>query len=172
MTRPPLPGPLHYLKMAYMQAELSQDPSTQNGAVIIASHGACIGVGHNRFAQGLLTTPERLVDRSTKLSCTVHAETAVIYDVMGTSRSRLVLASATLYACWAACEECAKDILESGVRRVVVHADHPGFTKPGAWQGSVERGLAMLREAGVDFLSVAGPIGGVRVRFGGVTWEP
>lgn len=63
-----------YLRAAYAEALKSVDPSTQNGAVLVHPTAGIIGRGHNRFATGVVTTPERLADRAQKYPRTAHAE--------------------------------------------------------------------------------------------------
>jgi dCMP deaminase len=137
------------LKEAYAEATKSQDPSTQNGAVLAWSD-KIIGRGYNRFACGVVQTPERLADRSQKYPRTAHAEENAIWDAVRNGHGDL-LDEATLYVAWYACEKCAVAILESGVRRVVGHRQHPGvLTLHSKWASLVEVGLDMLREGGVD----------------------
>lgn len=158
---------------AYREAAKSPDPSTQNGAVVVGPCGAILGRGHNRFARGIDPRPDRLADRAQKYARTVHAESSALWDAIRNGHAGL-LPRATLYVCWYACDDCAKHILEAGVRRVVGHADHPGFADPhGKWGKLVEAGLDMLAEAGVARGRHAGPIAGAPpIRIDYKPWSP
>jgi dCMP deaminase len=141
-----------YLKQAYAEASKSADPSTQNGAVLVSADGLIIGRGYNRFAKGVKTTPERLADRNLKYPRTAHAEKNAIWDAIHNGYLDL-LDNATLYVAWYACDRCADTILESGIRRVVGHRQHPGvITLHSKWAALVEAGLDMLQEGGVECL--------------------
>lgn len=139
-----------FLRKAYTEACKSVDPSTQNGAVLVAIDGTIIGRGHNRFATGVVTTPERLADRSQKYPRTAHAEENAIWDAVRNGYAHQ-LPTSTLYVAWYACEKCSVAILESGVRKVVGHRQHPGVvTLHSKWAALVEVGLDMLNEGGVE----------------------
>lgn len=151
-----------YLALAYEQAMRSKDPSTQQGAIIVSQKGCVIGQGYNRFGAGLLESPARLVDRSRKYPRMVHAEAAAIWDAVRCGHVGL-LKTSTMYCPWFACAPCALMILESGIRAVVGHRDHPGFRDPhGDWAELVAIGLGMLDEAGVVCDYVEGPVSGPR----------
>lgn len=140
-----------YLRQAYLEAWFSPDPSTQNGAVLV-SEGLVIGKGYNRFARGVIQTPERLADRNQKYPRTAHAEENAIWSAVRTGFGTMI-SNSTLYVAWYACEKCAVAILESGVKRVVGHRQHPGVLNlHSKWANCVEIGLSMLREGGVECL--------------------
>lgn len=141
--------PADYLRLAYRQARLSRDPSTQNGSCLVAADGQVIGLAYNRFAFGVHETEERLNDRTQKYPRTQHAEEGAIWDSVRHGYAHL-LPEATLYVAWYACEHCAVALLESGVRRVVGHLQHPGVAQQHSkWAESVAIGLEMLHESGV-----------------------
>jgi dCMP deaminase len=162
-----------YLKMAYAEATRSPDPSTQQGAVLVATDGAVLGRGHNRFPRGIASTPERLADRAQKYPRVTHAERAAIYDAVARGHTPAEIAAATLYCPWFACDRCAEVILEMGVRRVIGHADHVGFADPhSVWGKLVEVGLGMLDEAGVARGNYAGRLDAAPIRINYEPWTP
>jgi len=119
--------------------EQSKDTSTKVGAIILDDHGAVVGAGVNNFPNGIAATPERLADRTIKYELVLHAEIAAIIDAGGK------IPGGTLYA-WPipTCHECAKVIIQAGIRRVV----SPAYC-PERWRKSVKRAVEMYREAGV-----------------------
>lgn len=138
-----------YLRAAYAEALKSVDPSTQNGAVLVHPTAGIIGRGHNRFATGVVTTPERLADRAQKYPRTAHAEENAFWDAARFGYGP-VFPYCTLYVAWYCCEKCAVAILESGVRHVVGHREHPGVLNlHSKWATLVAIGLEMLNEGGV-----------------------
>lgn len=140
----------YFLNEAYKEATKSVDPSTQNGAVLVSLGGNIIGRAHNRFARGVVTTPERLADRNEKYPRTFHAEEGAIWDAVNNGHAD-ALPLATLFVAWYACDKCACTILESGVKKVVGHREHPGVINlHSKWAQVVKIGLNMLEEGGVS----------------------
>lgn len=140
------------LRAAYHEATRSKDPSTQNGAVLVHPVVGIIGVGCNRFALGVAETAERLNDRALKYPRVCHAEEGALWDAVRLGNAYYIKDS-TLYVVWYACEHCAIAIIESGVRRVVGHLQHPGVAhQHSKWAAFVAVGLEMLNEAGVECL--------------------
>ena len=64
----------HFLRMALLCAQMSKDPNTQVGAVIVGPDREVRSTGFNGLPRGVADTAERLHDRETKLKLIVHAE--------------------------------------------------------------------------------------------------
>ena len=134
-----------YLKLATEVAEWSKDPNTKVGAVIVGAKGQILTQGYNGFPRGIRDTPKRLNDRDTKLSFVVHAEMNAIYNA---SYSGVSLDGSTLFVSGLpVCSECAKGIIQVGIRKVVIPksviAARPHWTE--SWKLSEQ----MFNEAGV-----------------------
>lgn len=148
-----------WLTLAARQASHSPDPSTQVGAVVVSPTGDTISRGCNTFPRAVQSLPHRL-ERPDKYSYIEHAERNAIYEAarMGTS-----LYGATMYANWAACADCARAIIQAGIKRVVTlksYRDNPSDR----WDLSVPD--EMLAEAGVR-LDVIDHTCGVQLLFNG-----
>lgn len=153
----------HWLALAYEVASTSPDPSNQNGAVLLSPDGEFVKQGFNRFTRGVEPTPERLV-RPRKYRFIVHAEQATVagHNCQGH----------TLVCPWYACSECAKNIIESGVTRVVGHSPRMQTTPP-QWADEVRYGDEMLDAAGVERMYVADPLGlELTIKVNGEEWRP
>ena len=153
---------LDWLRLAFAAAaEHSHDPSTQNGAILVPTGAAYAAVAANEFPANIFRTPERLT-RPAKYRWIEHAERNAIYAAakMGTKT-----AGATLYCCWFACPECARGIIQAGIKEVVGHV-LPRSLTPLRWEPEVALGEAMLREAGVSMRWLAGDMG-VTILFDG-----
>lgn len=72
----------------------------------------------------------------------------------------------TMYAPWASCKDCALDIVAAGIRRVVTHSVVMDLT-PARWQHSVQRGLDLLHDRGVQVDMVDKQLGGIKIMFDG-----
>jgi dCMP deaminase len=95
------------MKMAYELAKDSKDPSTQNGAILVAEGGTePLAIGINEFPLNVEDKPERW-DRPLKYEYIEHAEKNVIFDAAwrGVATEGLIM-----YCCWAACTRlCPSD---------------------------------------------------------------
>jgi dCMP deaminase len=135
-----------YLKLAYGIAQWSKDPSSKIGAVTVGAKGQVLSQGFNGFPRGLKDDYDRLNDRETKYKYVVHAEMNAIYNATYNGTS---LDGATLYVYGLpTCSECAKGVIQVGIKRVVMPAS-PGM--PEKWKDSWLTSMSFFREAGVDF---------------------
>jgi dCMP deaminase len=126
--------------------------------------------GFNRFPSGV-TASRRRWRRPTKYRYVIHAEVDVILWGLAELPPDRLQKNVVLYAPWAACNECAKIIIQAGIPHVVAHRQAHLRTQP-HWRKSVKQGIAMMREAGVRYEQWDGKVGGVKNLFDGVWWEP
>lgn len=163
-----------HLFQAYKAArEISVDPSTQNGAVLVTAAGDTVDAA-NGLPYKVMTAPERW-ERPNKYLYVEHAERNAIYYA---ARLGYSTEQATLYAPWYACCDCARGIIQSGITRVVGHA--PCYHKtPERWRDSIIRAFEMLVEADVQCVIYDGLINADRapddrvwLRFDGELWVP
>ena len=139
------------MRLAYRQALMSPDPSTQTGAVIINPMSNVIGLGFNGYPNGVHHKEERLV-RPLKYKVIEHAERNAIFNA-GVAGS--TCAGATLVALWAACPDCARAIIQSGITRVISHSFYSSVDQPlnggrRDWDEEIDIAFIMLEEAGVE----------------------
>ena len=152
---------LDYLRTAYKYAvSYSEDPNTQNGAVLLLTDGS-VHLGTNRIPPPVRRSPERL-ESPEKYSWIEHAERDAIMSACRAGESTL---GGTLYCPWFACADCARAIIQSGVREVVGHSTTMSRT-PDRWAMMIEKAFVMFREAGVTTRIVSGVVG-LSVRFDG-----
>ena len=135
-----------YMRQAYQIATQSPDQSTQNGAVIVGRDGWAISAP-NTFPSGV----EHRHERPEKYAYIEHAERNVIYACAFDGFST---AGTTMYVLWAACADCARGIIQSGVTTVVTHnfyLEPPGMDEAGRknWAESIKDAMVMFEEAGV-----------------------
>ena len=134
-----------YLKLAYEVAQWSKDPSSKIGAVTVGAKGQVLSQGFNGLPRGLKDDFTRLHDRETKYKFVVHAEMNAIYNATYNGTS---LDGATLYVYGLPiCSECAKGVIQVGIKRVVM----PKQDMPEKWRDSWLTSMNFFDEAGVDF---------------------
>ena len=132
-----------YINLAKSVATWSKDPSRQIGAVAVSPRGNVLAQGYNGFPRGIEDSEERYNDRETKYKYVVHAEMNVIYNA---TYNGVCLDGSTLYVTGLpVCSDCAKGIIQVGIKRVVISAEDV----PDRWVESFAQTQAMLNEAGV-----------------------
>ena len=112
----------YFMALALVSAERSKDPSTQTGACIVNSDNRIIAVGYNGLTSGMdddsfswASMGEKTGDLyTTKNPWVVHAEVNAILNSHETD-----LKDATMYVTLFPCNECAKAIIQSGIKKVV-----------------------------------------------------
>lgn len=143
------------LGQCYREAVNSPDTSTQLGAVIMSPVGTLMSstMSHNGFVQGWQPT-EQDYERPRKYLVTEHAERRAIYKA---AKMGIRLKGATLYCTWAACTDCARAIVESGIDRLVRHYP-PLDEATERWLESVSLGDQIMKQGGVELVNIVGPI--------------
>ena len=106
----------YFMGIAMLAALRSKDPSTQVGACIVSEDNIIISTGYNGMPKGC-SDDEFPWDREgdeTKYPYVVHAELNAILNANGRD-----LRGSRIYVALFPCNECAKAIIQSGVREVI-----------------------------------------------------
>ena len=140
----------YFMGVAMLSALRSKDPSTKVGACIVNTSRRIIGIGYNGFPHGI-NDDEFPWERDgeyldTKYPYVVHAEANAILNATTS------LVGATVYVTLFPCNECAKLLIQSGIREVVYllnkHADSD------ACKASVK----MLEATGIQLRQMKAPV--------------
>ena len=111
----------YFMGVALLSAKRSKDPSTQVGACIVNENKRIIGIGYNGFPRGcedkIFPWEREGKFLTTKYAYVVHAEVNAILN------SSANLDGATLYVSLFPCNECAKVIIQSGIKHIVYMDD-------------------------------------------------
>lgn len=112
----------YFMGVALLAAERSKDPNTRVGACIVDGQNRILSTGYNGFPHGCSDDEfpwgREGADVETKYPYVVHAELNAILNTRGTS-----LAGSKLYVALFPCNECAKAIIQAGIREVVYLSD-------------------------------------------------
>lgn len=134
-----------YIELAEHISGWSKDPSRKIGSVAVGSKGQILSQGYNGFPRGIKDSIERLSTREEKYKYVVHAEMNVIYNA---TYSGVSLDGSTLYVYGLPiCSECAKGIIQTGIKRVVMKSDDT----PNRWNESFELTKQIFDEAGIEW---------------------
>ena len=135
----------YFMGVALLSAQRSKDPNTQVGACIVSSDNKILSMGYNGFPIGC-SDDEFPWNRegdpyNNKYFYTTHSELNAILNYRGGS-----LDGAKLYVSLFPCNECAKAIIQAGIRTVIYVDDKYGLTP------AVMASKRMFRAAGVEFI--------------------
>ena len=132
----------YFMGLAHLSALRSKDPNTQVGACIIDKENKVVSIGYNGMPRGCddqdFPWQREGGFLDTKYAYVVHAELNAILN------SPRPVKGCTLYVSLFPCNECAKAIIQSGIKKVVYESDKYGGT-----EGNVAS-KKMLKEAGVE----------------------
>ena len=110
----------YFMSIAKLSALRSKDPSTQVGACIVSNDNRILSVGYNGAPNGFdddLFPWGRIGDSlDTKYMYVCHAELNAILNFRGNKRD---LEGSKLYASLFPCNECAKSIIQSGIKEII-----------------------------------------------------
>lgn len=110
----------YFMGVAMLAARRSKDPNTQVGACIVSQDNIIISTGYNGMPMGCSDDEyswEREGD-DTKYPYVVHAELNAILNASGRD-----LRGSKLYVALFPCNECAKAIIQAGIREVLYLSD-------------------------------------------------
>ena len=112
----------YFMGVAHLSGMRSKDPNTQVGACIVSSDNKILSMGYNGFPNGC-SDEEFPWSREgealdTKYLYVTHSELNAILNYRGGS-----LEGTKLYVSLFPCNECAKAIIQSGIREIIYLSD-------------------------------------------------
>lgn len=137
----------YFMGVAYLAAMRSKDPNTQVGACIVSEENKILSIGYNGMPIGCNDDDFPWERESTDPLCskylyTTHSELNAILNYRGGS-----LEGAKIYVTLFPCNECAKAIIQAGIKKVV-YAEDKYFDQP-----SVIASKRMMQSAGVEYVN-------------------
>ncbi len=133
----------YFMGVAALSGMRSKDPNSQVGACIVDDNNRIIGIGYNGFPNGCsddeLPWAREGEYLDIKYPYVVHAELNAILNASTSVRG------AKIYIALFPCNECAKAIIQSGIKHVYYLSDKYAETD------SVKASKRLLRMAGVEY---------------------
>ncbi len=134
----------YFMGVALLAAMRSKDPNTQVGACIVDCENRILSTGYNGFPSGC-SDDEFPWEREggfgdTKYPFVVHAELNAILNARGKN-----LTDSKIYVALFPCHECAKAIIQSGIKEIIYLSDKYKATD------STIASKRMLDRAGVKY---------------------
>lgn len=133
----------YFMGVAKLSGMRSKDPNTQVGACIVSEDNKILSMGYNGFPKGCsdddFPWAREGETLETKYVYATHSELNAILNYRGGS-----LDGAKLYVTLFPCNECAKAIIQSGIKTVIYDCDKYASTD------GVIASKRMLKAAGVE----------------------
>lgn len=132
----------YFMGIAKLSAMRSKDPNTQVGCCIVGNDNRIISVGYNGFPNGCSDDefPWNRDGEDNKYFYTTHSELNAILNARGSN-----LEGCRLYVSLFPCNECAKAIIQCGIKEVIYDIDKYAATP------AVVASKKMLNASGVIF---------------------
>ena len=141
----------YFMGVAYLASFRSKDPNSQVGACIVDNNNKILSMGYNGFPRGCSDDEfpwAREGDAlETKYAYVTHSELNAILNYHGTS-----LEGSKIYVTLFPCNECAKAIIQSGIKRIVYESDKYADTE------TTIASKKMLQAAGIELLQLENTI--------------
>ena len=133
----------YFMGVAKLSGMRSKDPNTQVGCCIVSQDNKILSMGYNGFPSGCSDEEFPWIREGedpleTKYIYTVHSELNAILNYRGGS-----LEGAKLYVSLFPCNECAKAIIQCGIKEVIYDSNKYEGTP------SVLASMRMMKSAGV-----------------------
>lgn len=134
----------YFMGISHLSGMRSKDPNTQVGACIVSEDNKILSMGYNGFPNGCSDDDfpwEREGDEmETKYPFVTHSELNAILNYRGGS-----LEGTKLYVSLFPCNECAKAIIQAGIKTIVYDSDKYADSP------STKASKKMLNAAGVRY---------------------
>lgn len=152
----------YFFTIARVVSEQSKDPSTKVGCVVVDKDKHILATGYNGFPVGMRDNAERYLDRSFKLRHVCHAEANAICQSASTGSC---FKNAFIFVTLQPCIECAKLIIQSGIKEVHFLIDEEANEKReralaergeecvNDWRKSKEDAIRMMVECRINVYS-------------------
>ena len=136
----------YFMGLAHLSALRSKDPNTQVGACIVDEDNKVVSIGYNGMPRGCqddkMPWEREGGFLTTKYAYVVHAE---LNAILNSPRS---VKNCTIYVSLFPCNECAKAIIQSGIKKIVYESDKYNGT-----DGNVAS-KRMLNDAGIELVQL------------------
>ena len=137
--------------VAEVVAKKSKDPNTKVGSCIISNEGELLSIGYNSEPKGWKgnfpwgNNIKEVGEINTKYPYVIHSECNAINNYEGPKDK---LENATIYVTLFPCNNCSKQIIQSGIKRVVYISDKYKDTEDNI------KSKILLTRCGIEFIQM------------------
>ncbi|XP_063366067.1 deoxycytidylate deaminase [Cydia amplana] len=155
----------YFMATAFLAAKRSKDPSSQVGACVVNKDNKIVGIGYNGMPIGCSddvfpwgkSTPSPL---DSKYLYVCHAEMNAIVN-----KNSADVKDCTIYVGLFPCNECAKIIIQSGIKEVIYLSDKHAH-KP-----ETVASKRMFDASGVKYWQFKPKSEKIEINFGDIDWD-
>ena len=141
---------MQYMEIAYATSRFSKDESTQVGAVIVGPTNEVRSLGYNGAPRGCRADEDsRGITRPEKYFWYSHAELNAITNA---ARVGVPLDGSTIVVTHPPCMDCARAIVQAGIKQVVTVRPDAEFAS--RWAEHIRRTQALFQECGVGYFEI------------------
>ena len=148
----------YFMGVAKLASLRSKDPNSQVGACIVSEDNKILSMGYNGFPRGCSDDDfpwAREGDTlETKYAYVTHSELNAILNYRGGS-----LADCKIYVTLFPCNECAKAIIQSGIKKIIYLSDKYADTD------GTRASKKMLDSAGVEYERYKGKVDKIELEY-------
>ncbi len=133
----------YFMGIALLSSKRSKDPSTKVGACIVDNENKVVSIGYNGMPRGLDESKlswNKNDGLDSKYLYVCHAE----FNAILNTRNGSSLKGCTVYVTLFPCNECAKAIIQTGIKKIVYLSDKYHLTL------NTQASRKMLELAGVE----------------------
>lgn len=136
----------YFMGIALLSGERSKDPNSQVGACIVSEDNKILSIGYNGFPRGCsddeISWEREGAFMDTKYPYVCHGELNAILNYTGST-----LKGSKIYVGLFPCNECAKAIIQAGIKEVIYshNYDHDHHSD------EMEVSMRLLNECGVKY---------------------
>jgi dCMP deaminase len=141
----------YYLNICRVVATRSKDPHTQVGCIIAGPAHEIRSTGYNSLPRGIRDDVAERLERPTKYLWMEHAERNAIYNA---ARCGTTLEGCTIYIELMPCMDCARAIVQAGIREVVVSRDRMGQYSSDYYDEHIRMVEILFQEAAIKVRQV------------------
>lgn len=140
----------YFMGSAILVSARSKDPNNQVGACLVNDDKKVLSLGYNGLTRNMdddtfdwkSTGEQTGIIENIKDYYVVHAERNAILNFRGNMKD---LEGATLYVTWFPCNECAKEIIQVGIKKIV-------YLRMYSKKELVNISMKMFEKAGVEVI--------------------
>jgi len=136
----------YFMTLTYFVAMKSKDDNTHIGAIIIDQNKSIISTGYNSFPRKINDFKRERQERPEKYFWFEHAERNAIYNA---GRVGIPLENCIMYTQGIPCMNCARGIVQVGIKEVIVHKYWIESDSSEIWTDNAKKSIILFNEANV-----------------------
>lgn len=154
----------YFMAIAFLSAKRSKDPNTQVGACIVNNDNRIVGIGYNGMPRGCNDDnfPWKKgshTNLDAKYLYVCHAEVNAVLN-----KNSSDVKECTMYVALFPCNECAKIIIQSGIKKVIYMSDKY------AYKVETIAAKKMFDAAGVEYRQYIPKNQKIEINFSDIDW--